>query len=285
MKTTTSHNPLFWRVEGSLLNLGAVRPVAFFTWNAQTFAERWARRGGLGLLALVRPLLYATDRIFATRVLHALLRGVSRDRLDLLGEEYFDYVLKPRLKRRGVEKLKEILAANAAGDGANGSVVLVSQGLDHVMCPLANYLGVERLLANRLEFRDGRATGRLLDPVIRPRGVFARLVGRRPDGRVSYERLAYDLGFPHHPEILPAASLPARRRLPGRARPIVLYDSRKKVERLSVREALAGKHILLIGVTGFIGKVWLVNLLGDLPAIGKIHLLIRPQRSRTARQR
>ena len=108
MKTTTSHNPLFWRVEGSLLNLGAVRPVAFFTWNAQTFAERWARRGGLGLLALVRPLLYATDRIFATRVLHALLRGVSRDRLDLLGEEYFDYVLKPRLKRRGVEKLKEI---------------------------------------------------------------------------------------------------------------------------------------------------------------------------------
>lgn len=285
MKTTTSHNPLFWRVEGSLLNLGAVRPVAFFTWNAQTFAERWARRGGLGLLALIRPFLYATDRIFATRVLHALLRGVSRDRLDLLGEEYFDYVLKPRLKQRGVEKLKEILAANDAGDGANGSVVLVSQGLDHVMRPLANYLGVERLLANRLEFRDGRATGRLLDPVIRPRGVFARLVGRRPDGRVSWERLAYDLGFSHRSEILPAASLPARRRLPGRAGPIVLYDSRKKVERLSVREALAGKHILLIGVTGFIGKVWLVNLLGDLPAIGKIHLLIRPQRSRTARQR
>jgi hypothetical protein len=164
-------------------------------------------------------------------------------------------------------------------------VVLVSQGLDHVMRPLANYLGVERLLANRLEFRDGRATGRLLDPVIRPRGVFARLVGRRPDGRVSCERLAYDLGFSHRPEILPAASLPARRRLPGRAGSIVLYDSRKKVERLSVREALAGKHVLLIGVTGFIGKVWLVNLLGDLPAIGKIHLLIRPQRSRTARQR
>ena len=52
-----------------------------------------------------------------------------------------------------------------------------------------------------------------------------------------------------------------------------------------MREALAGKHILLIGVTGFIGKVWLANLLGDLLAIGKIHLLIRPQRFRTARQR
>lgn len=38
-------NATFWRVEGSLLNLGAVRPVAFFTWNAQSFSERWLRRG------------------------------------------------------------------------------------------------------------------------------------------------------------------------------------------------------------------------------------------------
>jgi len=28
---------VFWRAEGSLLELTAVRTVAFFTWNAQTF--------------------------------------------------------------------------------------------------------------------------------------------------------------------------------------------------------------------------------------------------------
>ena len=77
--------PVFWRVEGSLADLTAVRPVAYFTWNAHTFAERWARRGALLLEALVRPVLYSTHRVYATRVLHALLRGVSRDRLDLLG--------------------------------------------------------------------------------------------------------------------------------------------------------------------------------------------------------
>ena len=54
-------------------------------------------------------------------------------------------------------------------------MVLVSQGLDHIMRPLANHLGVERILCNRLDFRDGIATGRLLDPVIRPRGPFAKL--------------------------------------------------------------------------------------------------------------
>ena len=52
---------------------------------------------------------------------------------------------------------------------SGADVVLVSQGLEHVMKPLAQHLGVKRVVANRLEFRDGVATGRLLEPVIRPR--------------------------------------------------------------------------------------------------------------------
>ena len=117
-------------------------------------------------MAALRPFLYSTNRKFATRVVHAALRGVSRDRLDLLGEEYFQYKLKPKLKDRGVSKVQDLVRAGA-------DVVLVSQGLDHVMRPLAQHLGVKRLVVNRLEFRNGIATGRLLDPVIRPRGAFA----------------------------------------------------------------------------------------------------------------
>ena len=89
---------VYWRVEGSLLELTTVRPMAFFTWNAQTFAERWVRRGLVLLMAVLRPFFYASNRVFATRVVHTVLRGVSRDRLDLLGEEYFQYKLKPYLK-------------------------------------------------------------------------------------------------------------------------------------------------------------------------------------------
>src|SRR5437867_9523185 len=97
----------YWRVEGSLLELGAMRPVGFFTWNSRSFSERWARRAGVAGMALSRPLAYAASRTFATRFLHVLLRGVSRDRLDLLGEEYFHYVLKPQLRREAAEKLIE----------------------------------------------------------------------------------------------------------------------------------------------------------------------------------
>src|ERR1700687_282611 len=103
----SSRERVYWRVEGSLLNLTAVRPVGFFTWNAQSFLERWARRGTMGVLAIARPFLYATNRVVATRLLHTVLRGVSRDRLDLLGEEFFQYFLKPRLKTEGVAHLND----------------------------------------------------------------------------------------------------------------------------------------------------------------------------------
>src|SRR5437879_3114789 len=54
-------------------------------------------------MALARPFAYFASRTFATRFLHTLLRGVSRDRLDLLGEEYFHYVLKPQLRGEAAE--------------------------------------------------------------------------------------------------------------------------------------------------------------------------------------
>ena len=54
---------------------------------------------------------------------------------------------------------------------------------------------------------------------------------------------------------------------------------------LPVRETLANRHILLIGVTGFIGKVWLVDLLENIPNIGKITLLIRKNRTTSAQKR
>jgi long-chain acyl-CoA synthetase len=271
-------NPVFWRVEGSLLNLTAVRPVGFFTWNAQSFLGRWARRGTMGVLAVARPFLYVSDRVFATRVLHAVLRHTSRDRLDLLGEEFFEYFLKPRLKERGVEKLREVMESGA-------DVVLVSQGLDHVMRPLANHLGARWILSNRLDFRDGIATGRLLDPVIRPRGPFAKLRAERPDGTVARSQLLHDLGFAKNPAVLEQTIRPAQRPATKIDVPVVHFDSRNGRTPLSVRATLRGKQILLIGSTGFIGKVWLANLLTELPEVGRVHLLIRGHRSATALER
>ena len=299
-------SPVYWRVEGSLLDLTTVRPVAFFTWNAQTFTERWMRRGLVFAMAVMRPFLYGANRIFATRVVHTVLRGISRDRLDLLGEEYFKYKLQPQLKSDGARQLQTLVDSGV-------EVVLVSQGLEHVMRPLAQSVGVKWLIANRLEFRDGIATGRLLEPVIRPRGLFARVTGAGADGRRAAEQLIKDLGWaeaeiprfagdrrkagehngaaetasPRHDpaDLLSSAAFPATRAIPVLQRPIVHFYGTPHPGRLSVRRALAGKHVMLIGVTGFIGKVWLVTTLMDLPDIGKIYLLVRRQKSNPALKR
>src|SRR5580693_3703476 len=268
----------YWRVEGSLLELGALRPVGFFTWNAQSFAERWARRAGMAWMTVTRPIDYAVNRTFATRLLHTLLRGVSRDRLDLLGEEYFHYVLKPQLRREAVEKL--------LGAVQNGErIVLVGQLLDHILRPLAEHLGVEAFLSNRLEFRNAHATGRLLDPVVRPRGPFAWLTSGATDGRISRERLLRQLGWKREPGLLESALQTAVRPAPAGSKSVALFGEGARHGPLAVRETLANRHILLIGVTGFIGKVWLVDLLENVPKIAKITLLIRRNRTTSAQRR
>jgi alcohol-forming fatty acyl-CoA reductase len=273
-----SRSPTYWRVEGSLLEVGALRPVGFFTWNAQSFAERWARRAGMAGMALSRPFAYAASRTFATRFLHTLLRGVSQDRLDLLGEEYFHYVLKPALRPEATEKLLEAVRKDER-------VVLVGQLLDHILRPLADHFGIESFISNRMEFRDGHATGRLLDPIVRPRGPFAWIAGSSLDGRIPKEKLLRQLGWSKTPERLQSALQSSAHPAMVTGRAVAALGDVPRVERLSVRETLANRHILLVGVTGFIGKVWLVDLLENVSNVGKITLLIRRNRTTSAQRR
>src|SRR5215470_13451528 len=227
-------------------------------------------------MAVLRPFLYLANRKLATRVVHSILRGISRDRLDLLGEEYFQYQLKPRLKQEGVRRLKEAIDSGA-------EVVLVSQGLDFVMRPLAQHLGAKWMVANRLDFRDGIATGRLLEPVIRPRRIFARVASAGPEGSCSLQKLVRDLGV--SAQVIESAIVPAERTVPKTEQSLVYFEGQLQDSPISIRAAFHGKHILLIGVTGFIGKVWLANTLMDLPEVGCIYLLIRRQKSNPAERR
>jgi thioester reductase-like protein len=271
-------NFTYWRIEGSLLEVGAMRPVGFFLWNSQSFSERWARRAGMALVALLRPFAYAGSRRFATRLLHSLLRGVSRDRLELLGEEYFHYVLKRQLRP---EALRQLAAAIRSGE----RVVLVGQLLDNVLRPLAKHLDAEGFISNRLEFRAGQATGRLLDPIVRPRGPFAWLAGGSTDGRISLDKLRRQLGWNKPSMALGGVLQKTDQSREEPSRSVFLSKAKPLTEPLAVRETLANRHLLLIGVTGFIGKVWLIDLLEKIPDLGKITLLIRRNRTTPAQRR
>jgi long-chain acyl-CoA synthetase len=54
---------------------------------------------------------------------------------------------------------------------------------------------------------------------------------------------------------------------------------------LDVTETLRGKSILLIGTTGFVGKVALCMLLDRYPDVGRVYCLVRPGAGNTADER
>ena len=268
----------YWRVEGSLFEMSALRSVGYFNWNSQSFLERWVRRGAMLGVSLLRAPTYLASRTFATRFLHGVLRGITRDRLELLGEEYFQYELKPRMRREAVE-----LLIDAVRSGQR--VILVGQMLEHVLRPMTEYFAAQGFIANRLEFRDGLATGRLREPVIRPRGPFAWLASGSADGSISAEELLWQLDWKNTPELLARAVQPAPRPAIENERAVQALGGTPRLDRLKIRETLTGKHLMLIGVTGFIGKVWLVDLLEKIPEIGKVTLLIRRNRTTAAQRR
>lgn len=57
------------------------------------------------------------------------------------------------------------------------------------------------------------------------------------------------------------------------------------LDRRSIRETFAGKHLLVTGVTGFLGKVWLAMVLDHLPELRRATVIIRPKKGEDATAR
>lgn len=148
----------FFRVEGTLCPRPTIATAAWLAANAQAVGERVLR---LGNVALAAPFLGGPlrDSTAASRVLWMGLRGISEDRLVVLGEEYAERFVIPALREVGTALLDQARRAGLR-------IVLVSDNLDVVMSHVKAHLGADDLVCNTMELRDGNATGRLRDPVI-----------------------------------------------------------------------------------------------------------------------
>lgn len=150
----------FFRVEGTLVARGAVSLAAYCAAHQARLGDRFLRLGQLAVTAPVYAVLGQSDRVLANRLAYLALRNMSEDRVAVLAEEYFEQILKPRVLKGGLELLK---SARAAGH----RIVLISDALEPVVAALAQHVRhVDDYVCNRLELRDGLATGKLLAPVI-----------------------------------------------------------------------------------------------------------------------
>ncbi len=98
-------------------------------------------------------------RAVGNRLAWSSLRGMSADRVAILGEEYASEHLLGNLRPVGVDLLER-----ARREGL--TIVLVSDQIAEVVAPVAEHLRARHLVCNRLEWRNDRATGRLVDPIV-----------------------------------------------------------------------------------------------------------------------
>lgn len=149
----------FFDVDGTLVHTNLLHPTVFYLAN-QPNPFRSLR--ALAKAALGTPRMALAEMIDRRRfneLLFANYEGISRDRLLILADEAFDAVIK-----RAVYPGARDLVQRSRAEGHE--VVLVSGALDFLMERLARHLGATAIIANRLDFKDGYATGKLRRPVV-----------------------------------------------------------------------------------------------------------------------
>ncbi|HEU4594041.1 MAG TPA: HAD family phosphatase [Pyrinomonadaceae bacterium] len=149
----------FYDLEGTLVSTNLVHTLGFYSRNQQGLL-RSLRKSASTLLSI--PVFAVTDqysRMLFNDLFFKRYKGESEDRLRFFAEELFEDVLKPAVFPGAfslIEKSKSLGLRQ----------VVVTGALDMSVKPLMDYLGIEEYVANRLEFVNGVATGRLVPPVL-----------------------------------------------------------------------------------------------------------------------
>lgn len=149
----------FYDMDGTLVSTNLVHSYMFLARNEASLS-RSVLKTVAGLAKL--PAFLVADqlsRALFNELLYAGYAGAYQDRLLELAEEHFEDVLKPNIFP-GVYELVQ----SAQKKGLRQ--VIVSGSLDVLVTPLARHLGIDDVVTNRLEFKDGVATGKLVKPVV-----------------------------------------------------------------------------------------------------------------------
>lgn len=149
----------FYDVDGTLVDANVIHAYAYYARNVPTITGKLLRSAGL---AASLPFYAVADKVgrkFFNDIFYRNYKGISEDRLYMLGEEIFDRVIRKRIFKDMVELMKR-----SRDEGYRQ--VLVTGALEQITRPLAEYLQVDEFFANKLEIVHGEATGRLVPPVL-----------------------------------------------------------------------------------------------------------------------
>lgn len=156
-----STSAAFYDVDGTLIKTNIVHSFAYYALHQPTPIRSLLK--GLKTAAST-PFFVVADKVsrkLFNEFFYRYYAGQSEDRLIVLAEDLFEEVIRPSLFPGARDLIEESRRAGVRQ-------VLVSGGLDFTIWPLARFLGIEPIdvLANRLEWSKGYATGRLCHPFV-----------------------------------------------------------------------------------------------------------------------
>jgi HAD superfamily hydrolase (TIGR01490 family) len=149
----------FYDVDGTLVRTNVVHVYAYYAMNRGSLLGIAGRTLGTAASVPLFAALDVFDRKVFNEFFYRYYAGLSEDRLLTLAEDLFEDVLKPGLYAEAKDLIDQ-----ARRSGCR--IVLVTGALDFSMRPLAQYLGADDLIANRMQFVDGVATGKVIPPLI-----------------------------------------------------------------------------------------------------------------------
>ena len=149
----------FYDLEGTLMSTNLVHTLGFYARRQQGLWKTIKKSAGT---VAKLPMFGITD-LYSRNVFNEYFfrsyEGESQDRLRYFSEELFEDVLKPAI----FPGTRDLIAQSKK---IGQRQIVITGALDFTIERLMNYLDIDDFMANRLEFVNGYATGRLLPPVM-----------------------------------------------------------------------------------------------------------------------
>lgn len=149
----------FYDLEGTLVSTNLVHTLAFYARRQQGVWQTFKKSAG----TLAKLPFFGVTDLYSRNVFNEVFfqsyKGLSQDRLRYFSEELFEEVLKPAI----YDGTPELIAQSKK---IGQRQIVITGALDFTIERLMNHLGIDEYKANRLEFVNGYATGRILPPVM-----------------------------------------------------------------------------------------------------------------------
>jgi HAD superfamily hydrolase (TIGR01490 family) len=149
----------FFDIDGTLVRTNIVHVYAYYATNRGSLLGTAGRTLAVAASVPLFAALEALDRKVFNEFFYRYYAGLTEDRLLTMAEDLFEDVLRPALYTQARDLIEEARRAGCR-------IVLLTGSLDFTMRPLARHLGADELIANKMQFVGGKATGKVIPPII-----------------------------------------------------------------------------------------------------------------------